>query len=226
MSDTDSFIEEVTEEVRRDRLFAWMKRYGWMVIGAVIIIVGGAGFIEYRKAQATAQYQAFGDAILAALDNNEAAERAMALASIQGSDVGGRAILALLTSKEQFDAGSQKEAQETLQLLASDADVPLVYRQVASFKLLALQENQLSLAERKAGYEALIGGNPQLEVLVEEQLALIEIEQGNTEEAIAALSSIVQDSEATPGLRRRATQLIVALGGDVPVVATAQEQSE
>ena len=58
MSDTDSFIEEVTEEVRRDRLFAWMKRYGWMVIGAVIIVVGGAGFIEYRKAQATAQYQA------------------------------------------------------------------------------------------------------------------------------------------------------------------------
>ena len=152
MSDTDSFIEEVTEEVRRDRLFAWMKRYGWMLICAVIIVVGGAGFIEYRKAQATAQYQAFGDGILAALDNNEAAERATALASIQGSDVGGRAVLALLTSKEQFDAGSQKEAQETLQLLANDGDVPLVYRQVASFKLIALQENQLSLAERKTGY--------------------------------------------------------------------------
>ena len=141
MSDTDSFIEEVTEEVRRDRLFAWMKRYGWMVICAVIIVVGGAGFIEYRKTQATAQYRAFGDAILAALDNNEAAERATALASIQGSDVGGRAVLALLTSKEQFDAGSPKEAQETLHLLANDGDVPLVYRQVASFKLLALQEN-------------------------------------------------------------------------------------
>jgi len=53
-----------------------------MVICAVIIVVGGAGFIEYRKAQATAQYQAFGDGILAALDNNEAAERATALASI------------------------------------------------------------------------------------------------------------------------------------------------
>lgn len=226
MSDTDSFIEEVTEEVRRDRLFAGLKRYGWIAVCAVLLIVGGAGFNEYRKAQTTAQYQAFGDAILEALDNNDPAERAKALVAIESGDAGGAAVLNLLMSKEQFDSGSLDDAKETLLSLSNDGAAPLVYRQVASFKLLALQADELSLNERKAGYEALIGGNPQLQVLVEEQLALIEIEQGNTQEAIAALSSIVQDSEATTGLRRRATQLIVALGGDVPETAAAQEQSE
>jgi fermentation-respiration switch protein FrsA (DUF1100 family) len=42
VSDTDSFIDEVTEEVRRDRLFGLMKRYGWIAALAVLLIVGGA----------------------------------------------------------------------------------------------------------------------------------------------------------------------------------------
>ena len=33
MSDTDSFIDEVTEEVRRDALFAQFRRYGWHARG-------------------------------------------------------------------------------------------------------------------------------------------------------------------------------------------------
>ena len=40
MSQSDSFIEEVTEEVRRDRLFATMKRFGWIAIVLVLRIVG------------------------------------------------------------------------------------------------------------------------------------------------------------------------------------------
>ena len=38
MSDTDSFIDEVTEEVKRDRLFAMMKRYGWIAVVIVLLL--------------------------------------------------------------------------------------------------------------------------------------------------------------------------------------------
>ena len=55
MSDTDSFIEEVSEEVRRDRLFKLMKRYGWIAILAVLLLVGGAAFNEVRKARQAAE---------------------------------------------------------------------------------------------------------------------------------------------------------------------------
>lgn len=44
MSDTDSFIEEVTEEVRRDRLFGLMRRYGWIAVLAVLLLVGGTAY--------------------------------------------------------------------------------------------------------------------------------------------------------------------------------------
>ena len=38
MSDTDSFIEEVTEEVRRDRLYKFLRKYAWVGILAVVTI--------------------------------------------------------------------------------------------------------------------------------------------------------------------------------------------
>ncbi len=49
LSDSDSFIEEVSEEVRRDRLFGLFRKYAWIPILLIIIIVGGAAFNEYRK---------------------------------------------------------------------------------------------------------------------------------------------------------------------------------
>ena len=82
MSDTDSFIDEVTEEVRRDRLFALMKRYGWIAALAVVLIVGGAAWNEWRKAQERTAAQDFGDTIKTALELPERDARAEALAAI------------------------------------------------------------------------------------------------------------------------------------------------
>ena len=47
MSETDSFIEEVSEEVRKDRLFAIMRKYGWIALLAVLLMVSGTAYREY-----------------------------------------------------------------------------------------------------------------------------------------------------------------------------------
>ena len=49
MSDTDSFIEEVSEEVRRDRLYNFFRKYAWVGVLVVLTIVGGTAFLEYQK---------------------------------------------------------------------------------------------------------------------------------------------------------------------------------
>ena len=41
VSESDSFIDEVTEEVRRDKLFAVFRKYAWIGVLAVAAIVGG-----------------------------------------------------------------------------------------------------------------------------------------------------------------------------------------
>ena len=80
MSNPDSFIEEVTEEVRRDRLFNLMRRYGWIAITAVVLLVVGAAYNEWQKARDMTAAQAFGDAVLTAIEAPTPEERAAGLA--------------------------------------------------------------------------------------------------------------------------------------------------
>jgi hypothetical protein len=214
MSNTDSFIEEVTDEVRRDKLYAALRKYGWIGILAVAAIVGGAAYSEYNKAQARAQAEATGDSMLAALQLDESAERAAALALVEVNNPSVSAIVSLMTAAEQSSAGETILANETLQSVANAQDLPLIYRQIASFKALGLSAAELPVEERRAGYEALSQpGNP-LRLLVTEQLGLIDIEAGDTAAALVVFQGIIDDSEATADLQQRSVQLMIALGAE------------
>ncbi|MBY6092740.1 tetratricopeptide repeat protein [Pseudooceanicola sp. 502str34] len=212
MSDTDSFIDEVTEEVRRDRLFALLKRYGWIAILIVLVIVGGAAWREYSRATQTRQAQDLGEALLAALDQDTPESRVAALDAVVVDSAGGRALRAFLKASEAAEAGDTAAAADALEALADEQDLPMVYRRVAAFKALGLQAGTMSPADRRAGYEALQGGAADFRLLAQEQIALTYIEEGDTAAAIEELRAIQSDAEVSSGLRRRVTQLIVALG--------------
>ena len=68
MSNPDSFIDEVTEEVRRDRLFRLFRKYGWIGVVIILGLVGGTAWTEWSKSRAESRAQAFGDAVIDALD--------------------------------------------------------------------------------------------------------------------------------------------------------------
>jgi len=214
MSNTDSFIEEVTEEVRRDKLYAALRKYGWIGILAVAAIVSGAAYSEHNKAKARAQAQATGDSMLAALQLDDSAERAAALALVEVENSSAEAIVSLMTASEQTSAGESVAANETLQSVANAQDLPLIYRQIASFKALGLSAADLSMEDRRSGYEALSQPGNLLRLLATEQLGLIDIEAGDTAAALVVLQGIIDDSEATADLQQRSVQLMVALGAE------------
>ena len=224
MSDTDSFIDEVTEEVRRDRLFGYFRRYGWIGIVAVLLIVGGAAFNEYRKAQERAQAEALGDAMLSALDLDAAQDRAAALAEVPTDGPGQQAVLAFARAGELVTAGNDAQAADLLNQVAANGDIPQIYRQIAGFRALTLQSD-LPAEDRRVQYEAFAAQGGILRLLAEEQIALIEVETGNRDAALRRAQAMLQDAEATAGLRRRATQLIVALGGELPATANAAAET-
>ncbi len=215
MSDTDSFIDEVTEEVRRDRLFLMLKRYGWIGGAAVVLIVGGAALREYNKSKDQAAAEKLGDGITAALKIDGSSEQAEALNSVSAESAGGAAILNMLEAGALAEAGKTAEAVAQLNEVAVDGGLPLIYRHVASFKALALQAGSLSVADRRVQYEALAQPGAPLALLASEQLALLDVEEGNNEAAISRLRGIVADATVTADLKDRASQVIVALGGSV-----------
>jgi len=215
VSNPESFIDEVSEEVRRDQLFAMMKRYGWIAVLLVVVLVGGAAWTEYSRAKATAAAQATGDGILAALEFDDSAQRSEALAALPAS-----AITALMTSSELQLSGDLEAAAAALDGLVADMTVAQVYRNIAAFKAILLRHDGMSPEDRKIALAPLAAPGGELRLLAMEQMALADIELGDIEAALAGLTSILEDAGVTRGLRDRASSLIVALGGEVPAVVS------
>ncbi|MGH1578975.1 tetratricopeptide repeat protein [Planktotalea sp.] len=221
MSDTDSFIEEVSEEVRRDRLFGLMRRYGWIAIVAVLALVGGTAYDAYSKSQARNAAESAGDSILSALEADEPSARVEALDALGKQDItqGAKAVVALLQAAEQGADGDPAGAQAALESIAVDGSLPEIYRQIASFKAASQADGTLSAQDRRIRFDALSAPGNALRLLAVEQLALIDIEEGDTEAALEKLQGIMVDAEVTDGLRQRATQLIIALGAEPDTLA-------
>ncbi len=222
MSDTDSFIEEVSEEVRRDKLYATFKKYGWIAALFILVVVGGATWSEWRKAQTRAAAEQLGDDMLAALEMNDAAARVAAFDQIvpQAGPDAGQPVLDFLKAAQQAEAGDAEGAAQTLNALAVNGDIPEIYRQIAAFKALSLKDSGISDAEKRTQFEALAQPGVPVRLLAMEQLALLDIKNGQADAAIATLQSILDDAQVSAGLQQRAAQVIVALGGtpniDVP----------
>lgn len=218
MSNTDSFIEEVTEEVRRDRLFALLKRWGWIGGVAVLLIVGGAAWNEYRKAQERNLAQGFGDQVLESLEGDYTGA---ALGGIEAETPGQRAIAGHIAAARALSEGDTAAGVAELQDVVQVEDAARIYRELAAFKAALAAAPDTAAEERIARFDALsTPGNP-MRVLAQEQKALVLIDTGDAEAAIEILKRLVEDAEATPGLQRRASELLVALGADLDNTADA-----
>ncbi len=217
MSNPDSFIEEVTEEVRRDRLFRLFRKYGWIGIVAILGLVAGTAWTEWSKARDGARAEAFGDALIDALDHGTPDERREALAAVP-TDGEQTAILNLiLASDPDEDKAATMAALETV---ANDASLAPAYRDLAVLRRVLVAGSDLPLADRRTALDAIaVAGRP-YRVLALEQIGYLLIEEGKTDEAIEALSALAQDQEASGALRARLGQVIIALGGTLPETAT------
>ncbi|MBL9052419.1 MAG: hypothetical protein JNN02_01710 [Tabrizicola sp.] len=213
MSNPDSFIEEVTEEVRRDRLFGLFRKYGWIGVLIVVGIVGGAAWNEWSKARAERQAQAFGDAVIDALDHGAPDERRAALGAIP-TDSSQGALLELVLASDRD--GSREENLAALDKVASDTTLSPAYRDLAVLRRVLLAGADMALPDRRAALQSIaVAGRP-YRTLAEEQLAYLLVEEGKSDDAIAAMTLLVQDQAASGGLRARLEQMIKVLGGTLP----------
>jgi len=215
VSTPDSFIEEVTEEVRRDQLFAAFRKYGWIGVLLIVIIVGGTAWNAWTKAQADARAQKFGDAILAAVGQSSADARLKAIQAIP-ADGGQVAIKDLLIASDPTADGQKATALAALDKLASDQTAAQVYRDIAVLKKVAIEGKDMSIADRRAALKAIDVPGRKLRVLAAEQLAYLSLEEGKPADAVKQLQTLYQDQEVPQTMLQRLGQAIQALGGEVP----------
>jgi len=212
VSQSDSFIEEVTEEVRRDRVGRLARRYGWIGVVAVLAIVGGAGWNEWNKARNQAAAQALGDGIIAAVALEDPAARAEALAALPVTGPAGQAYLDLIRAAQMQGAGRAQDALVLLDDIATRQGAGPIYRELAAFKAAMLRAPDLPASERLAAFEALATPGRAFRPLALEQVALAHLAAGDTEKAVATLQGLADEPQVSAGLARRSGQLLIALG--------------
>ena len=214
MSNSDGFIEEVTEEVRRERLFGLLKRYGWIAILAVVLLVVAAAWIEWQRHQSRVEAEAFGNDIVAALNLESPDARRAALLEIE-ADGTRRALLAMLAADTLDSDAARGQTLETLESVAADDSLPALYRELAGLKAaMLLQESETPERVLERLEPLTIPGAP-FRLLALEQSAIAQVRQGDTGAAIETLRDIAGDGAATRDLQGRVRQLIVALGGSL-----------
>ncbi|QDL92374.1 hypothetical protein FDP22_11655 [Paroceanicella profunda] len=210
MSDTDSFIDEVSDELRRERLFRLFRKWGPYVIAALVLLVAASAWNEWRKSQETAAAEARGAAIAAALEAKDPEARLTALDAVDGG-----VAVAFLKAQALAESGKTDAAVAMLDTIIAAGAAGQIYHDAATLKKLSLQRDGLTPEQRIGTLELLVGPDAPFRLVALEMRAVARIEAGDPDGARDDLGAAMADPQASQGLRGRAAALLQAIGGSL-----------
>ena len=210
VSNPEFFIDEVTSEVRRDKLYKYLRRYAWVGVLVVLLIVGGAAYREWSIARDRAAAEALGDAIISVYEL-ESSQRADGLRAVQADSGDAKAVVRMLAAEEAINAGRMDDAITSLDSILADSDVSEVYSDLAAFKSTLLRSESLAPDETIRLLEPMAAPGKTFRVLALEQIALANIDAGRFALAAQQLRELSSDVESPFSLRQRIQQILPTL---------------
>ena len=217
-------FDEVDEELRAERAQHLLKRYGGLIVAAAVLIVGavagwqGWRWYEARQDQAAAvEYltaMTLADATAAGTSDTNRAAAIAAFNKLSVSAPEGYATLARLRDAAlKAQSGDRAGAVALWDQVAADSSADPLLRDLAS---LLWAEHQIDTADPallEARLKALAAPDNPWHALADEQLALLDMRLGKSDQAKATLHRLAQDTTAPNGVRGRASALLNRLGG-------------
>ena len=221
MTNTDSFIAEVKEEVRKDKLYRLFRRYAWIGVVIILFVVGGASFNEWRKSQQQVAAEAFGDSLLRALSDSDMETQLQNLANleVEGEQ---RVLVSFATVKTLTEAEDQAAALHELATIYNDKELPIVYRHLAELKAIWLQADTLILDEQLELLSPLEEFGAPFRLLANETRAHILVKNNQFDEAVEILQRIQEEDAVPQALRSRVSQLLSTIETEL----TTEDASE
>lgn len=216
---SQQFIREVDEELRRSQLKAIWDRFAPLIIGVCLLVVlvtaGYRGWVWWQGRQASEA----GDRFLAAVQDLQGGKREAgekALTGIAESGTGGYSALARLRlAGEKAAAGQKKDALAGYDAVSNDGGVAGSLRDLARIRaaLLALDTGDAVGAKQRA--EALNQpGNPWRHA-AREVLGTAAYQAGDLAHARDLFTEIQQDAETPPDLVVRSGMMVSLIDGQL-----------
>jgi hypothetical protein len=215
----EAFLREVDEEYRRDQAMQIFRRYGRLIIGAVVVaLLAFGGWLywqHHNQSQAGKQGEEY-DAAMRLVEQNQADKALPALNKIATSGGEGYAALArlaqgnLLLQKNDAKGAAAKFAE-----VANDAKVEQPYRDLALVRQTVAEYDSLKPQVVIDRLKGLTNPNSSWLGTAGELVAAAYLKAGNRAEAGRLYGQIAQGGEKVPeSIRQRAVQLAGVLGVD------------
>ncbi|MGZ8349857.1 MAG: tetratricopeptide repeat protein [Allosphingosinicella sp.] len=215
-NEADTFLREVDEELRKERLNQFVSRYGWWLLAGVVLVLAAiGGFIWWQNRQqelAGAQ----GTALLEALDTMESGNRNAAIpkvAELVGSDVEGYRVAGLFArATNEAEAGNAAAAAATLKSIADNGELAEPYRQAALIRQTMIEFDRLQPQEviRRLGPLAR-PGNAWFGT-AGEMVGIAHLKMNRPDLAGPLFGRIARDESVPDSIRTRVIQMAGSLG--------------
>jgi len=212
----ESFIREVDEEYRRDKLAQFWSRYGrWLLIAVGLFLVALAAYLYWREERQQSAGE-IGSEFLQAADRLEAGNTKAAaptLAKAVTADQPGYETLGRLgQAAAAAQEGRTAQAASMYAAVAADGDVAAPFRQLATIRQTMLQFDALPTAQVVARLQPLAKPGGPWFGTAGEMLAAAYMRDGKPELAGPLFAQMARDEAVPPSIRARATQMASMLG--------------
>lgn len=225
---SETFLREVDENLRRDQMRDFGKKYGgWLIAAVVLLLAASGGWIYWQQRQVERSgkqveqlaevYRNIGtgkmDKAAQQLDYLSKSGREAVAASAGFA----RAALAI----EQHD---NKLATAKYRELANDDDLPQAYREIALIRQTALEFDQIPPEEVVSRLKALAKPGGPWFGTAGEMTAMALIKQGKKDEAGRLYAAIARDKSVPQPIRERSVQIASSLGVDASAALATPAQ--
>jgi hypothetical protein len=226
-NETDSFIQEVDERVREDKVLTFFKRWGVLI--AIVLGVGIAGIAgwqiwkEVQSNTARGQADAYAAAQQLARDGNlDDAKTAFENLSNEGP----RTYRVMAQMEHSAVLESQGDLQGALAGFdaAAEAATDPIMKRTAQMRAAYIVAETQDFAAVQARLAPIIEGGGQIGVLAQELLAVEAWEAGDLPLARQTLDAVSLAFDAPESVRQRA-QVALAVIGPAPAAATTEESA-
>lgn len=220
-NESDSFIQEVDEELRRDRALDVAKRYGPFLIGAFVLIVLGIVGWQAFDGHQTRSSRAQADQFAAAVEQAANGDLAGAKTAFQELSADGPRSYRLMARMEH---AAVLEAEGDLQAALTEFDAvageanDATMRQTAQLRAAYIVADTQDFDAVQTRLQPLIEEGGAMAFLAQELLAVEAWEAGQNDFARETLQNLQLAFDAPETVRRRA-ELALAVVGPGPAAA-------
>jgi len=214
----DVFLREVDDAVRQDRMATFAKRYGAIVVGAVVLIMAAFGGWLYYGQHSERKAGERGEIYVQALDRAEGGNpkiAADALAELKTAAVAPYDTVARFTQANiALNAGDEKRAAVLLGEIANDGSVTQIFRDLATIRKTAVEFDTLKPDAIIARLKPLASSDSPWFGPAAEMTAIAHLRKNERGKAGRIYADIAAQKDIEPSLKSRAVQMAGTLGVD------------